>query len=329
MEGGAIDVDLNGDGDTVDAGERFRSSYYVLDVTDPEKPPRLLWRFTDPNLGFTTSYPAIAHIKGSPEKWFMVVGSGPDNNVPTGTRGYEGTSTQTGRVFVVNLLNGIKAKEFTTDTNAFMGDPTIVDGDMDFTTDVVYIGSVNSTTSGKVYRINTNSDLNPTNWTISTLIDTGRPLLVGPSVSKDSFNNLWVFFGTGRLFGVADKTNGDQQSLWGIKDGCWKGEGTVRLASVSAGNVVTAGTTDTACPVTYTTARLFRCDQYAGHSCRRRLSSERFNWQRNFIPDSAQHGKIRPWLVFKTIFFRSNRKGAVQERGDWRPCPVYDIYAHH
>lgn len=256
LGGGAIGVDLNGDGDTVDAGETLRSSYYVLDVTDPERPPKLLWRFKDDNLGFTTSYPAIAHIKGTPEKWFMVVGSGPDNNVPTGSRGYEGTSTQTGRVFVVNLLNGTLAKTFTTDANAFMGDPTIVDGDLDFTTDVVYIGSVNSTTSGKVYRINTNSDLNPANWTLSTFIDAGRPLLVGPSVSKDSFNNLWVFFGTGRLFGVADKTNGDQQSLWGIKDGCWKGGGTVRLASVSAGNVVTAGTTDTACPVTYTTGRL-------------------------------------------------------------------------
>ena len=227
LGGGAMDVtaDFDYNTGTPDTTRTFRSSYYALDITDPEKPPKLLWRFTDSNLGFTTSYPAIAHIKGSPEKWFMVVGSGPDNPTPAvGSRGYEGTSTQTARVFVVNILNGTLAKEFTTDSNAFIGDPTIVDGDMDFSTDVIYLGGSISTTGGKVYRINTNGNPDPTgtNWRLSTLIDTGRPLLVGPSVSKDSLNNFWVFFGTGRLFGIADKSNSDQQRLYGIKDACWK-----------------------------------------------------------------------------------------------------------
>lgn len=266
LGGGAIGVDLNGDGDTLDAGETFRSSYYALDVTDPEKPPKLLWRFTDANLGFTTSYPGIIHIEGTPDKWFMVVGSGPDNNAPPATRGYSGESSQQGRIYIVNLLDGTKAMTFSKlgknnsgvslDSNAFFGDPTVVDGDLDFTSDVVYIGSAISITSGKVHRINTHSDPDPTKWELSEFINQVKPLLVGESISKDATNNLWVFFGTGRLWRIEDKTNSDQQKIYGIKDGCWKGGGTTRLSTVDANNDVTLGASDTACPVTYTLGNL-------------------------------------------------------------------------
>ena len=225
LGGGAINVDLNGDGDTNDAGEQsFRSAYYALDITDPEKPPRLLWRFTDSGLGFTTNYPSIAHIKsGSSEKWFMVVGSGPDNNAPNGTRGYDGSSTQQGKVFVVNILNGSLAKTFTVDNNAFMGNPTAIDIDLDYSVDVIYIGSVISKTSGKIYRITTGENIDPNTWVLSTMFDQGAPLLAAPTVSRDSLNNLWVFFGTGRFFDTDDKVNSDQQRFYGIKDACWSG----------------------------------------------------------------------------------------------------------
>ena len=152
----------------------------------------------------------------------MVVGSGPDNFVPSGTRGYDGSSTQPGQVYIVNLLDGTLARTFTTDTSAFMGDPTVVDWDLDYTSDTIYIGSVISANAGKVYRINTNQDLNPANWTLSTLINQGKPLLVGPSVTIDSLSNHWVIFGTGRYWSAADKTNSAQQTIYGIKDACWQ-----------------------------------------------------------------------------------------------------------
>ncbi len=234
--GGLINVagDFDNNALTPDTTRPFRSAYYVLDVTDPEQKPRLLWRFTNANLGLTTSYPGIAHIKVSAtsEKWFIIIGSGPDNLAPPSSRGYDGSSTQQGRVFVVNLLNGSLSFTFTNlginnaglalDANTFMGDPTVMDGDLDYTSDVIYIGSVIGTTAGKVYRINTNQDANPANWALSTLINQGKPLLVGPSVSKDSRNNFWVFFGTGRFWATADKTNSEQQTMYGIKDACWK-----------------------------------------------------------------------------------------------------------
>ncbi|MBI5327112.1 MAG: hypothetical protein HZB80_02300 [Deltaproteobacteria bacterium] len=239
--GGAMNVtaDFDYNAGTSDTTRTFRSAYYALDITNPEKPPRLLWRFTDANLGFTTSYPGIAHICSGgtcpgtgTEKWFMVVGSGPDNNAPAGTRGYGGTSTQRPSMYVVNILTGAKTFIFTNlginnggtllDANTFMGDPTIVDGDLDFTTDVIYMGSVISTTGGKVFRINTNQSAAPADWALSTLFDTGKPVLVAPSVSKDRFNNFWVFFGTGRFISTDDKVNSDPQTFYGIKDACWQ-----------------------------------------------------------------------------------------------------------
>jgi type IV pilus assembly protein PilY1 len=265
--GGAMDVtaDFDNNAGTADTTRTFRSAYYALDVTNPEKPPRLLWRFTDANLGFTTSYPGIAHICSGgtcpgtgTEKWFMVVGSGPDNNAPAGTRGYSGTSTQQARVYAVNLLTGANTFTFTNlgtnnggtqlDANAFMGDPTIVDGDLDFTTDVIYMGSAISTTGGKVFRINTNQSTAPANWALSTLFnDTGvGPVLVGPSVSKDRFNNFWVFFGTGRFISTDDKVDSDQQTFYGIKDACWQ-----------------KNTTATPCSTTYSRALLFNSSTIA------------------------------------------------------------------
>src|SRR3990172_9648586 len=103
-----------------------------------------------------------------------------------------------------------------------MGDPTIVDGDLDFTTDVIYMGSVISTTGGKVFRININQSTTPSEWALSTLFDTGKPVLIGPSVSKDLFNNFFLFFGTGRFISTDDKVNSDQQTFYGIKDACWQ-----------------------------------------------------------------------------------------------------------
>jgi type IV pilus assembly protein PilY1 len=264
LGGGAINVDLNGDGDTADAGEQsFRSAYYAFDVTDPEQKPKLLWRFTSSTLGFTTSYPAIVRVKDKDDstvKWYMVVGSGPQNNPgspASGNRDYGMSSTtQSGRIFVVDLETGSLVKTFTTETNAglnqyvgttpspvtnvIMGDPTVVDVDLDFSADVVYLGSAVSATSGRIFRINTKRKSNPANWVLSSLFDpdpgatssdpddvTGStpkdmgPLLVAPSVSKDIYGNLWVFFGTGRLRNSSDLSNSDQQRFYGIKDKCW------------------------------------------------------------------------------------------------------------
>lgn len=256
LGGGAIDVDLNGDGDTLDAGEQsFRSGYYAFDVTDAEKPPKLLWRFSDPGLGFTTSYPAIVRVDsngtvdGGTIRWFMVVGSGPQNKPPgVGERDYGMTNltTQPGKVYIIDMTTGaiVHQKTFV-GANAIMGDPIAVDINLDFNTDVVYIGSAISTTAGRIFRINTLGNPDPSQWKYSTLYDPlpaaaatpddptkfnadpGQnkdmgPLFVSPSVSLDRYGRLWVYFGSGRLKNSTDITNRHQQRFYAIKDACWK-----------------------------------------------------------------------------------------------------------
>ena len=57
----------------------------------------------------------------------------------------------------------------------------------------------------------------PEDWTITTLMDPGRPITGAPSVAFDG-NNYWVYFGTGRFFDAADKTDDTQHAYYGIKE---------------------------------------------------------------------------------------------------------------
>ena len=130
------------------------SSYFVLDITNPEEDPKLLWSFTDPFLGLTTGYPVIVRTNpatdGSStmthESWFMAVGSGPV--------GYDflpknASNTQTGKFFAWNLKTGAAVPSFSTaDPNSFMGNLISVDVDLDYRVDSLYGGTTLCNTAG-------------------------------------------------------------------------------------------------------------------------------------------------------------------------------------
>ncbi|MFV1950600.1 MAG: pilus assembly protein, partial [Nitrospinota bacterium] len=123
--------DFNGSG----APKTFSSAYFALDITNPANPPKLLWEFTNPELGFTTSYRGVAKVKG---KWFVIAGSGPTD--------YDGTSDQTAGIFVLDLKTGDIQHRFKLSDNAFMADPVCVDIDLKvdsgYGTEVCYIGMI-------------------------------------------------------------------------------------------------------------------------------------------------------------------------------------------
>src|SRR2546430_1328658 len=154
----------------------FLSSYFVLDITNPEKEPRLLWVFRDQNLGLTTADPGIVRVNpstdaktsGTNERWFVVFGTGPTH--------YDAFSTQTAQFFVVDLKLGPAYSDInrtidkpgafkcstdspciaantsggsgavrafsTGQAGAFMADAVTLDVDLDFRVDVIYAGSV-------------------------------------------------------------------------------------------------------------------------------------------------------------------------------------------
>lgn len=233
----------------------FYSAYFALDITNPEVDPKLLWVFSDSNLGLTTSYPAVARMNpktDSPidptnEKWYVLFGSGPN--------GYQAdlpsAPSQGAKLYAVDLKNGpiVSAGGSLTTMpigswRSFMGHVVAVDKDDDWRTDVGYaVRTAHDGTlplRGKLYRLTmgcATAPCSPTNWGIASganrtpteVIDTffdaslGTTVEVGPSASAptvtlDDTDTMWVFFGTGRYFGNADKVDNTLQRLFGIKD---------------------------------------------------------------------------------------------------------------
>jgi type IV pilus assembly protein PilY1 len=129
-----------------------------------------------------------------------------------------------------------------------MGDAVSVDADLDFRVDVIYVGSVfcrggtpspcngsSPVWKGAMWRLTTDhGSSNLGTWGVSgspsKLISTFAcadgttcstvvgPIVAAPTVSIDTGENFWVFFGTGRLISALDKGNTDTQNFFGVKD---------------------------------------------------------------------------------------------------------------
>ena len=126
--------------------------YFALDVTDP-KNPRVLWTFSDPDLGLSMSYPAVARTcdsSGANCEWFAIFGSGPTNYDTNSNL----TAFQPGNIYVLKISSGtngvisswIEGTNFWkfpatsgSGANAFMSNPITVDVDLDYAVDAIYI----------------------------------------------------------------------------------------------------------------------------------------------------------------------------------------------
>ena len=247
-------ADFDNNAGTPDTSRTFYSAYFVLDITNPEVNPKLLWSFSDSSLGLTTSYPAVLRVSptGDPStldtnaKFFAIFGSG--------ATGYDGSSAQTAKLYAVDLKTGPKNtstgadifKTFSTgDANAFMGDVITVDVGLDYRADAIYAGNSIDITGppdwiGKMYRLKTTgcttagSTCTTGTWGIAsggnrvptvllaTFPAAGTssvgPVTAASTVTVDDSNNTWVFFGTGRFYTLDDKTNTDTQYFFGVKD---------------------------------------------------------------------------------------------------------------
>ena len=219
----------------------FSSSYAVLDITDPSHLPTLLWEKTFTGLGFTTSTPGVVKVNN---KWFLASGSGPT--------GYDGSSTNPGRLFIADLATGNLLRTFpsgseTSENNAVMNSPVSLDKNMNYSVSALYVGESYPAGSpagwnAKIYKVMvpqlTNSvydpsvyDDNPSNWKWVPMADLSNlpqpAYLSAPfTVSVDNKDNAWIFLGTGRYDTTADMTDGKQNYLFGIKDPFynWRGK---------------------------------------------------------------------------------------------------------
>ncbi len=224
----------NDDNDDTD-DVKTKSAYVVMDVTNPEKPPEVLAELTPPNLQFTTSFPTVVPVAtpngDSPNKWYLVFGSGPDNLGDV-------TSSQNARLYGYDLGelvagdadNGIvTAGAFTVDgmnlgpngAKQFVGDPVVADTDLNLKTEVLYFGTVGDADGdeGKLWRIGIAEQENPGNWTSAApLLDVDQPFLALPTLALDNDGDIWVVAGTGRFFSNPDKSSVAQQTFYGFRD---------------------------------------------------------------------------------------------------------------
>src|SRR5207244_942978 len=131
---------------------------------------------------------------------------------------------------------------------------------------------------GAMWRLTTNGgDTNPDNWGVvaggipscaagglrcpSSLISTFAytspqattcpspspcnvgPITTAPALTQDDTQNIWVFFGSGRYHSIGDKSNGDTQHFFGVKDciinGSCTNQGVERNNLFNSSNVVT------------------------------------------------------------------------------------------
>jgi len=226
----AVDIPIAGKG---------YSSYFAIDVTNPEA-PSVLWEFSDPSLGFSTTGPAVVrmntrNVSGYPDrslngKWFVVFGSGPTG--PITNRQFLGRSDQTLKLFVLDLKSGsLRATIDTSIPNAFAGSiiNATADVNLDYEDDAVYIPYVkeNSGTwnQGGVLRLLTKGSTDPTNWAPSRVIDDIGPVTSSVvRLQNNIYHTNWLFFGTGRYYFYLPAALDDptaQRSLFGVKDPCF------------------------------------------------------------------------------------------------------------
>lgn len=242
--GNAIKADINGNNEKDDGEPELTSAYIIMDITDPENPPKVLAEIALPAMGFSTVYPAVlamrdAHSGGSTNTWYLVFGSGPADAAgkASGRALTHAESGQPGRLYMVDLnklgqssgpelytLNdsgaltaGANIYATLADENSFISDPVAVDYKLDFKADVVYFGTVSGSYDtgwgGKLRRIVTDNEVTPSEWVSdSVLIDLdsahqGQPVTAAPAVGIAPNRDRWVYFGTGRFFNRNDVNN--------------------------------------------------------------------------------------------------------------------------
>ncbi|MCK4941728.1 hypothetical protein KAS45_06500, partial [candidate division WOR-3 bacterium] len=193
--------------------ETCHSAYFAIDVTDPLN-PQPLWEFTDSTLQYTVCYSTVVKVRDS---WFLVFGSGP---ITCG-----GDCAQNGRIFVLDLTTGTLLRTFVLpDAQSFIADIFACDWGIDYNVDRIYFGDCHYVGApvkgwqGKIYRILTHDEIDPNFWTMDMVMDMEQPITAEGSVATDEYNNLWVYFGTGRLYSDIDESNPTRHRYVGFRD---------------------------------------------------------------------------------------------------------------
>ncbi|HHQ8890483.1 TPA: PilC family type IV pilus tip adhesin, partial [Neisseria gonorrhoeae] len=165
-------------------------------------------------LGYTVGTPQIGKTQNGKYAAFLASGYAAKDIV---------SSDNTTALYVYDLGNGsgslIKKIEAPGGKGG-LSSPTLVDKDLDGTVDIAYAGD----RGGNMYRFDLSSD-KPSEWTVRTIFEGGKPITSAPAVSRLADKRV-VIFGTGSDLSEEDVLNTDEQYIYGIFD---DDEGTVNV----------------------------------------------------------------------------------------------------
>jgi type IV pilus assembly protein PilY1 len=204
------DVLLNGYWKTVAVGSTGRGgrSFFALDVEKPEGfDPKILWEFSDPELGTPAHGKAgIALINGG--AWSAVFGNG-----------YNSDSDQA-RLFIVNIATGV-ATSINTSAGSDsqpngLATPFLLDADEDGDADIAYAGDALGNlwkfdlAGGNAYKLLEARDAK----------GKIQPITAPPAViaSPENDGSFQVVIGTGKLFEQSDVSDTQTQTIYSVRD---------------------------------------------------------------------------------------------------------------
>lgn len=288
------------------------NSIYGLDVTTPPTDEtgaasKVLWEYTDTDLGKTYSRPTIAKIATLTASQFVVVfGSGYNN------------SDGKPYLYVVNVQDGTLIRKLDlcsaapsacdlTKANG-LSSPAVVSPDGSGLVTLAYVGDL----QGNLWKVDLSS-ASPASWSASLVFKAkdgsgkAQPITTVPTVSlhpnAPQKPGYLVLFGTGRFVGTPDITDTSQQSFYGIWDNL---SVTVPTRSNLVAQILTtSGTgdnkvrTDTQNPVDWSTKRGWYIDLDSGE---RTVTDSRLVNKRailtSFVPSASScTGGGQSWLT--------------------------------
>ncbi|RPJ00676.1 MAG: hypothetical protein EHM36_14330, partial [Deltaproteobacteria bacterium] len=173
-------------------GERAGGPYYfAVDVTEPlnSEYPKILWEWTDPNMGEAWAKPEIGKVKVGGDTKFVAFITG----------GYSASNNKSNCFYVVDIETGKTLKEWYnlgSSSNKIPSGATSFESGADGYTTSVYFGD----TDGNIWRADL-KNADKANWTCTVFFTPEaakrKPIYYPPAVVRNDLNKVLVLFGSG------------------------------------------------------------------------------------------------------------------------------------
>ena len=232
--------------------------YYAVDATNstnfnlPSESIKWEWTdITDSDMGYTLATPLIYNVRNGSNSVIpaVIVANGYESNWDDTASGGQKSATKNSALYILNANTGALIREISVPSTVAspsngLSSPAGVDVGQDGILDYVYAGDVN----GKIWRFDL-TDHNPSAFKVSAnpIFNAGatdpnkatplHPITKRPAVmpvyAKDGspLGNM-ILFGTGKLLTDADRSDTNQQTIYGVLDKMERVPNTVTLSQL-------------------------------------------------------------------------------------------------